>query len=67
MREKILTQITTTFTNLFKVKTLITLAITFIFCYLAYKEKLPVETTTMVIGMVFTYYFNKKDGNGNGL
>lgn len=55
--------------NLFKVKTIITLAITVIFCILAYKEALPIETTTMVIGMVFTYYFNKdiNGGNNNGM
>lgn len=51
--------------NLLKVKTLITLAITIVFCYLAIIGKLPVETTTMVIGMVFTYYFNKKDVDKN--
>lgn len=51
--------------NLLKVKTLITLAITIIFCYLAIVGKLPIETTTMVIGMVFTYYFNKKDVDKN--
>lgn len=52
------------FVNLFKVKTLITLAITYVFCKLAFKEVLPVETTTMVIGMVFTYYFNKDKNTG---
>ena len=46
-------------TNLLKVKTIITLMITIIFCYLAVVGKMPIETTTMVIGMVFTYYFNK--------
>lgn len=51
--------------NLLKVKTLITLAITIVFCYLAIIGKLPIETTTMVIGMVFTYYFNKKDVDKN--
>lgn len=51
--------------NLLKVKTLITLAITIVFCYLAIVGKLPIETTTMVIGMVFTYYFNKKDVDKN--
>ena len=45
--------------NLFKVKTLITLATMSLFVYLSVKGKLPVETTTMVIGMVVTYYFNK--------
>lgn len=47
--------------NLLKVKTIITLAITGVFVYLSVAGKLPIETTTMVIGMVFTYYFNKKD------
>lgn len=50
--------------NLFKVKTIITLATTGLFIYLAIKEILPVETSSMVIGMVFTYYFNK-DKNKN--
>jgi len=65
MKEKLIS----TLVNLFKVKTIITLAITVIFCILAYKETLPIETTTMVIGMVFTYYFNKdvNGGNTNGL
>lgn len=65
MKEKFITALV----NLFKVKTIITLAITTIFCILAYKETLPIETTTMVIGMVFTYYFNKdaNGGNSNGL
>lgn len=50
--------------NLFKVKTIITLATTGLFIYLAVKEILPIETSSMVIGMVFTYYFNK-DRNKN--
>ena len=50
--------------NLFKVKTIITLATTGLFIYLAVKEILPVETSSMVIGMVFTYYFSK-DKNKN--
>lgn len=49
--------------NLFKVKSLITLAIIIVFCVLALRGDLPIETTTMVIGMVITYYFNKKDTN----
>lgn len=65
MKEKIAAAVI----NLFKVKTLITLAITTIFCVLAWKEQLPIETTTMVIGMVFTYYFNKdmNGGSSNGM
>lgn len=45
--------------NLFKVKTIITLVIIFVFAYLALTNKLPIECTTMVIGSVITYYFNK--------
>ena len=51
--------------DLIKVKTVITLAITIVFCYLAIKTILPIETTTMVIGMVFTYYFNKDKNTNN--
>ena len=50
--------------DLIKVKTIITLAITIVFCYLSISKELPIETTTMVIGMVFTFYFNK-DKNTN--
>lgn len=49
--------------NLLKVKTIITLATTALFIYVAVKEILPVETTSMVIGMVYTYYFNKDNKN----
>lgn len=53
--------------NLLKVKTIITLATTGLFIYLAVKQILPVETSSMVIGMVYTYYFNKdKNKNESG-
>jgi hypothetical protein len=52
-------------TKLLKVKTIITLLITFLFCYLSIKGVLPVDTITMVIGMVFTYYFNKDNVDKN--
>ena len=55
MKEKILN----TVLGLFKVKTIITLVITVVFVVLVCTDKLPIETTTMVIGMVFTYYFSK--------
>ena len=54
MKEKIINALI----NLFKVKTIITLIISILFVVLAFTEKLPIETTTMVIGMVFTYYFS---------
>lgn len=44
-----------------RVKTIITLIITFVFLYLSLKGSMPTETSSMVIGMVFTYYFNKKE------
>jgi len=45
--------------RLLKVKTLITLAITILFVILSIKGILPVDTISMIIAMVFTYYFNK--------
>ena len=45
--------------KLLKLKSIITLLVTMLFCYLSVKGILPVDTITMVIGMVFTYYFNK--------
>ncbi len=45
--------------RLLKVKTLITLAITILFVILSIKGVLPVDTISMIIAMVFTYYFNK--------
>lgn len=45
--------------RLLKVKTLITLAITILFVILSFKGVLPVDTISMIIAMVFTYYFNK--------
>ena len=43
------------------------LTTTIVFTYLARKGAIPVETITMIIGMVFTYYFNNKDGENNGI
>ena len=40
---------------LLQVKTIITLAATFVFVYLSVKSQIPTETITMVVGMVFTY------------
>ena len=54
LREKLLNGVL----SLFKIRTIITLGITVLFIILALNNELPTETTTMVIGMVFTYYFN---------
>ena len=39
---------------------------TFVFVFLSVKNQIPTETITMIIGMVFTYYFNKKEDDHNG-
>lgn len=49
------------------VKTVISLAATFVFTYLAIRKEIPIETITMLIGMVFTYYFNHKEDDENGI
>lgn len=51
-----------TILNLFKVKN-ITILISMLFVVLVYKEKLPVEITTITIGML--YYFSKEYDNEN--
>ena len=51
---------------LLQVKTIITLAATFVFVYLSVRNHIPKETIPMVVGMVFTYYFNKKEDDRNG-
>lgn len=52
--------------NLLKLKSIITIATTGLFVFLAVKNILPVETTSMVIGMVYTYYFNKDKNKNEG-
>ena len=61
MKEKIINALI----NLFKIKTIITIIISILFVVLAFTEKLPIETTTMVIGMVFTYYFSISNDSEN--
>lgn len=57
MKDKIIK----TIINLFQVKSIITLTSVILFVILAYNEKLPIETTTMILGMVFTHYFTKNN------
>lgn len=52
---------------LLHVKTIITIATTFVFVYLSVRNQIPTETITMVVGMVFTYYFNKKEDSDGTL
>lgn len=49
------------FTNLLKVKSLMTMAVMTVFVILSLKEKLEPTLTASVITAVITYYFTKKD------
>lgn len=48
--------------NLFKVKTIISLSVIFTTCYLTIVEKLDTETFIALGSAIITYYFNKKEG-----
>lgn len=51
------------------VKTIITLAILFVFVYMVICKELPTEFVTAIISTVLTYYFTKpdnKDGDNIG-
>lgn len=45
--------------ELIKVKSIITLLTTIVFCYLAVIGKIDSEQFMLILAMVFTYYFNK--------
>lgn len=62
--KELLVKLTEALISLLKVKTLITIATAGLFVYLSIRSKLPTETIAMVIGMVFTYYFNKDKNKG---
>ena len=47
--------------NLFKVKTIISLAVIFTTCYLTIRGSLDTETFMVVTSAIITYYFNKKE------
>lgn len=49
------------FTNLLKVKSLMTIAVMVVFVILSLEEKLEPTLTASVITAVITYYFTKKD------
>ena len=55
MKEKIMNSIL----NLLSIKSIIALSISIVFIILARTNQLPVESITMIMGMVFTYYFGK--------
>lgn len=47
------------FINLLKIKSIITLVCLGVFVYASVTGLLPMDTVSMIIVMVFTYYFNK--------
>jgi len=47
--------------NLFKVKTIISLSVIFTTCYLTIVGKLDTETFIALGSAIITYYFNKKE------
>ena len=49
------------FTNLLKVKSLMTIAVMVVFVILSLQEKLEPTLTASVISSIITYYFSKKD------
>ncbi len=54
------------FTNLLKVKSLMTIAVIVVFVVLALTGKMSEELTASVITAVITYYFTKKDNKTEG-
>ena len=49
----------TNIANLFKVKTIITLTVTFAITYGFITKMVPVELFASYVGSIITYYFNK--------
>ena len=45
--------------KLLKIKSLITIAVTIVFVYLALTDKLEIAQTMTIITMILTYYFTK--------
>lgn len=54
-------QLLLNFANLFKVKTILSLAVIITTCVLTFKNVLPVEAFTAIASAIITYYFTKKD------
>ena len=45
--------------KLLKVKTIITLLVVIVYCYLAVIKAVPVDQYTTAVMMILTYFFNK--------
>ena len=50
--------------NLFKVKTILSLAVIFTTCVLTFKNIISVEAFMAIASAIITYYFTKKEDKG---
>lgn len=60
MKEKLLNALI----NLIKVKSIITLLTFSAFFILSIKERIGIDNFMLILGMISTYFFNRKDSNG---
>ena len=49
--------------KLLDLKSLVTMMITLVFCYLAIKGTIETKDFMMIVVMVFTFYFNRKQNS----
>ena len=47
--------------NLFKVKTILSLAVIITICVLTFREVVPIEAFMTIASAIITYYFTKKE------
>lgn len=53
------------FSNLIKIKSIITLVILFVFVYCVVNKVITAENIMVIISMVITFYFAKNAGGGD--
>ena len=51
--------------NLFKIKSIVTIAVTAVFIYCTINGTLSTEQIMVIVTMVITFYFAKKDSGGD--
>lgn len=57
-------QLLLNFANLFKVKTILSLAVILTVCILTFKNVVSVEAFMAIASAIITYYFTKKEKEG---
>ena len=50
---------------LIKVKTIVTLLVTIVFCYLSARQYIPVEEFLKILTIVFVFYFSRQTQKGD--